>query len=84
MNVGYSYAIARIFRQFVVYRSGFSLDNVDVYMGMEKFWNVFRLHIAETNSLLDITNILGDNPAESHAPDSSLIEETQFLYLTLR
>ena len=29
-------------------------------------------------------NILGDIPAESHAPDSSLIEDIQFLYLTLR
>ena len=57
---------------------------VQVYEVMLYIWNVFRLHIAETNSLLDITNILGDNPAESHAPDSSLIEETQFLYLTLR
>ena len=31
------------------------------------------VHIAETNSLLDIKNVLGDNPAESHAPESSLI-----------
>ena len=32
---------------------------------------------------LDISNILGDTPADSQAPESLFIDESQFLYLTL-
>ena len=52
-------------------------------LGTVRSSTVFLLQTAETNSLFDITNNLGDKPADSRAPESELIDETQFLSQTL-
>ena len=40
-----------------------------------KSWEVFLLHIAETNKAFDIRNILGETPADNHAPESEFITD---------
>ena len=63
--------------------NGSSLEINSVYLGIVGSSTVFLLQMAETNSLLDISNILGDTPAINQAPESLFIDESQFLYLTL-
>ena len=60
-----------------------SLDNKGVYLGIMEFSKVFLPQIADTKSLLDMTNSLGIMPAESHNPESGLIDDIEFLYLAL-
>lgn len=44
---------------------------------------VFLLHTAEKNSAFDISNILGETPADSHAPESEFINDNEFLVLVV-
>jgi hypothetical protein len=63
--------------------AGLSLDTEGVYCGTIGSSTAFLLHTAERNSLFDITNSLGDNPADSHAPESEFINDNQLLSLRL-
>ena len=49
-----------------------------MYLGIVGSATAFLLHTADTNSLLDISNIFGDTPgADSHAPESLFIARRQ-------
>ena len=54
-----------------------------MYLGIVGSSTALLLQIADTNSLFDISNILGDAPAGSYAPESAFIDDSQFLCLVL-
>ena len=58
---------------------GSSLDIEAVYLGIVGPSTVSLLQTADKNSALDISNILGEAPADSHAPESPFIDDSQFL-----